>query len=158
MMCINMLSPFTLTWIFSNVNCTCIVTKYGNASRVNRKVLELLPYPQQLSTIRSSRCLLGFYCGHGNRLLFCGCPRDQIGLRKRSHTWGAFSINQESSIISICISNEIKIAPSRIRLNHLKVSYQIHNATLISKGVVKMIFRSRQTWPRIQARRIYLHL
>ena len=38
-----------LTWVFGNINSTCIITKNRNASRVNTKVFELLPYPQQLS-------------------------------------------------------------------------------------------------------------
>ena len=46
---VNMLCYFMLTWVFENINSTCIITKTRNASRVNTKVFELLPYPQQLS-------------------------------------------------------------------------------------------------------------
>ena len=80
---------------FGNVNCTCIITKYGNATRVNTKILELLPYPQQLSTTRSSRYILGFCCGHGNWVLFLCRPRDQTGPKKSSHTWGLFQSTRD---------------------------------------------------------------
>ena len=40
-----------------------------------------------------------------------------------------------------------KIFPPKLvmRLQHLKVSYRMHNATLISDGVVKMIFVPKDT-------------
>jgi len=90
---VNMLGPFVLTWVFGNVNCTCVITEYGNAPCVNTKVLELLSYPQQLSTTRGSCHIFGFCCGHGNGVLFLGCPRYQTASKKASHTWGAFPIN-----------------------------------------------------------------
>ena len=41
----------------------------------------------------------------------------------------------------------IKIFPSKlvIRLKYLKVIYQMYNTTLVSEGVVKMIFPSKVT-------------
>jgi len=41
----------------------------------------------------------------------------------------------------------MKNFPSKLvmHLQHLKVSYHMHNATLISEGVVKMIFVSKDT-------------
>jgi len=44
---VNMFYSFMLTWVFGNINSSCIITKNRNASCVNTKVLELLPYPQQ---------------------------------------------------------------------------------------------------------------
>jgi len=76
------------------LNSTCIITKDRNASRVNTKVFELLPYPQQLRTARSSCNIFNFCCGHGNRVLFLDCPRYQTGSKKMSHTWGAFLLGK----------------------------------------------------------------
>ena len=43
----NMFSPFMCTWIFENINSIFIVIINMNAFRVNTKVFEVLPYPQQ---------------------------------------------------------------------------------------------------------------
>jgi len=81
---------------FLEILIALVLSKKRNASHVNTKIFELLSYPQQLSTTSSSYNIFRLCCEHGNWVFFLGCPRYQTGSKKMSHTWGDFSINQES--------------------------------------------------------------
>ena len=109
---VNLFCYFMLTWVFENISSTCIITKNRNTSRVSTKVFELLPFLQQLSTTRSSCNIFSFYCGHGNRVFFLGCPRYQTGSKKMSHTWGDFLLTKKPA-------QSASANPTRSKLHHL---------------------------------------
>lgn len=106
---VNVFGSRMLNRIFGNIDCTHIVTENGHGPLIDAIVTQHLLHPKQLSAATADSYVFGFGRGQGDRILLFAHPGYKITTDIKIATIDAFPIIGISSLISIGVTDKIKI-------------------------------------------------
>ena len=105
---LDMFSLGVLHRVLRDGDCTCVVAEDRGIGEFVSVIQQLILIPEDLSIAATSSYIFGFSGGNCNGDLLLAGPADEPMTEKLTSTRSAFAINRTTSMISVCIADEIE--------------------------------------------------